>query len=177
MRKNQLMVEITIEECRKKAKLWHAQKDSWHFHVLAPHCAFNTRRDTHALVLENRTVNRTYVVFSDDKFVKVSQELVKLLHGDRILDKDKATTSRGSEKIQVVLQKASESNQGNLAWHHHMLFPDCIFNEHRGKWNIVFEDKQDDSVVEILYDVEPVDDLRLIEVLYFHQTDPSFRDT
>lgn len=129
------------------------------------------------MVLENRTVNRTYVVFSDDKFVKVSQELVRLLHGDRILDKYGATTSRGSEKIQVVLRKARELSQRNLGWHHHMLFPDCVFNKHSGKWNIVFEDLQDDSMVEVLYDVEPVDDLRLIEVLYFHQTDPSFRDT
>ena len=171
------MIEITIEECRKKAKLWHAQKDSWHFHVLAPQCAFNTRRDNYALVLENRTDIRTYVVFSESEFVKVSQELVKLLHGDRILDKDEAKASRGSEKIQAVLRRARELNQRNLAWHHHMLFPDCVFNKHSGKWNIVFEDKQDESVVEIVYDVEPVDDLRLIEVLYFHRTDPSFRDT
>ncbi len=170
------MIEISIEEVRKKARLWHAQKEDWHFHVLAPHCSFNTRRDKYALVLENRTNNRTYVVFSNDKFVKVSQELVKLLHGDRILDKEKATTARGSEKMQVVLQKARDLNQRNRSWHHHMLFPDCIFNEHRGKWNIAFEEDEEDTIVEILYDEQPVDDLRLIEVLYFRQADPSFRD-
>ena len=53
-------------------------------------------------------------------------------------------------------------------------FPDCIFNGHGGKWNITFEDKENDTIIEALYDEEPVDDLRLIEVLFFQQTDPSF---
>ena len=50
-----------------------------------------------------------------------------------------------------------------------------MFNEHKGKWNIVFEDKENSDVIEVLYDEEPVDDLRSIEVLYSEQIAHSFR--
>ena len=167
------MIEVTIEEVQEKARLWQAQGKKWHFHMLTPDCIFNERNDKQAFVLENSTDSQTYVVYSDRPYVKADQELVKMLHGDKILDRDKGTTNSSNERMQVVLQRAQELNERNIPWHHHMLFPDCIFNEHKGKWNIVFEDKENSEVIEALYDEEPVDDLRSIEVLYFEQTCPS----
>ena len=167
------MEEMTLAEVLEKAKLWQAQEKSWHFHVLAPDCVFNERRDQYALVLENRTDNQTYVLYGADNYAQVSQVLVKMLHGESILDKNKGTTSSGHEKMRTILQKAQEFNREHVPWHHHMLFPDCIFNKHQGWWNIVFEDKDKGEVSEVLYDQEPVDDLRSIELLYFEQTYPS----
>jgi len=163
------MKKITIEEVQEKVRLWQAQGKKWHFHMLTPDCIFNERDDKHAFVLENSTDNRTYVVYSDKPYVEADQELVKMLHGDRILDRGEETTSSSNERMQVILQKAQELDERDIPWHHHLLFPDCIFNEHRGKWNIVFEDKENGEVIEVLYDEEPVDDLRSIEVLYSEQ--------
>ena len=169
------MIEVTIEEVQEKARLWQAQGKRWHFHMLTPDCIFSERDDKHAFVLENSTDSQTYVVYSDKPYIKVDQELVKMLHGDKILDRDKGTTDSSNERMQVILQRAQELNERSIPWHHHMLFPDCMFNEHKGKWNIVFEDKENSDVIEVLYDEEPVDDLRSIEVLYFEQIAHSFR--
>ena len=139
--------------------------------MLTTACVFNERRDKHAFVLENRTDNQTYVVYSDEPHVAADQELVVMLHGDTILDRELGTSS-SNEKMQTVLEKAQDLNERNIPWHHHMLFPDCIFNQHQGRWTILFEDErtgEEDKTIEILYDEEPVDDLRSIEVLYFEQ--------
>jgi len=161
------MKEITIEQVQEQARLWQAQGKRWHFHMFTPNCVFNERRDKYAFVLENRTDDQTYVVYSDEPHVEADRELVKMLHGDAILDRDRGTTSSGNEKMQIILQRASDLNERNIPWHHHMLFPDCLFNQHQGQWNIVFEGQ--DTVVEVLYDKEPVDDLTSIEVLYAEQ--------
>jgi hypothetical protein len=55
-----------------------------------------------------------------------------------------------------------------------MLFPDCIFNQHPGKWNIVLEGKGDSQVINVLYDEEPLEDLQQLEIAYFKEIDPSF---
>lgn len=168
------MKEITLETGRSKAREWHAEGKSWHFHALAPDCIFNEREGQYTLLLENHTDNQVFAVYSAGDFVKVSQELVKLLHGAKILDKEAAQTTSNEEAIQSVLARAAEIRRTGGCWHHHMLFPDCVLNQHAGKWNIVFEDPETDQSTEILYDEQPVADLRRIEVAYFEQADPSF---
>jgi hypothetical protein len=48
-----------------------------------------------------------------------------------------------------------------------------VFNEHEGKWTIVFEDGTAEHIPELVYDDEPVDDLRRIEILFFEQARPD----
>ena len=100
------MKEATIEKVQEKARLWQAQGKRWHFHMLTPGCVFNERRAKHAFVLENRTDHQTYVVYSDEPHMEADRELVRMLHGDTILDRDQGTTSSGNEKMQIVLQRA-----------------------------------------------------------------------
>ena len=161
------MQETTIEAVRRKARSWQAQGKAWHFHMLTPGCVFNEHQDRHAFVLENTTDGETYVVYSDEPYLEADRELVMMLHGDRILDRDEGATDSGREDMQAVLQRAKELNRNGLFWHHHMLFPDCVFNAHKGKWNIFFEDEDRDEVIEVLYDEEPVGDLRRVEILFW----------
>jgi hypothetical protein len=163
------MEECSLETVVEKAKSWQAQGKSWHFHLLTPDCVFNTRRHGYALVLENETDGQTYVAYSDQSPMEVDHELVILLHGDEILAEEKITSAPTNEQMQFILKSARELNGREIPWHHHMLPPACIFNSHKGQWNIFFEDKKDDKVVEALYDGEPVDDIRQIEVLFFAQ--------
>jgi len=147
---------------------------SWHFHMLTPGCSLNERDDKHALVLENRTDEQTWVVYSDHEQVKLGQALVRMLHGDTILDKKKASGSQTDRDLSAILKRLEGLNQADDAWHHHMLFPDCVFNSHPGKWTILIEDESNGETIELLYDEEPVDNLRQIEIRYFGQADPDF---
>jgi len=165
----EMMKETTIEEVEKKASLWQSQGKRWHFHMLTPDCTFNKRNDKHAFVLENRTDNETYAVYSDKRYMETGQKLVKMIHGDKILGKSKENAGSTNENIKTILKKAKELTEKGVQWHHHMLFPDCIFNKHPGKWNITFEDRENNSIIEALYDKEPVNDLREIEILYYKQ--------
>ena len=64
---------------------------------------------------------------------------------------------------------ANKLNSKDKNWHHHMLFPKCVLNKQPGKWNIVFEDPETKQITEVIYDHEPKEDLRKIEVLYYSQ--------
>jgi len=161
--------ECTIETVRKKAALWHAEGKEWHIHMLSPNCVFNEHSDQHAFVLENRTDQQTYIVYSDEPQIEADHALVILLHGDQILDKEKITMDPTNAQMQVILQRCREFNQRKILWHHHILFPDCIFNQQKGKWTIFFENNENNEVVEVLYNEQPVDDLRQIEILFFER--------
>ena len=165
------MEECGLETVIKKAKLWQAQGKSWHFHLLTPDCVFNTRRHGYALALENETDGQAYVAYSDQSPMEADHELVILLYGDEILAEDKITSAPTNEQMQLILKRARELNERKISWHHHVLSPACIFNSHKGQWNIFFEDKRENEVVEAVYDGEPVDDIRQIEILFFAQED------
>lgn len=163
------MKETTIEDVLSKAESWHAQGMSWHIHMLTPSCVFNERTDKHAFVLENGTLGEAYVVYSDEPHTEADQKLLFMIHGDDILDEEKGATDSSNLKMQIIIEKARRLNEAGLPWHHHMLFPDCVFNKHEGKWSIAFESEADGEFLEVLYDEEPVDDLRRIEILFFEK--------
>jgi hypothetical protein len=99
----------------------------------------------------------------------LGQRLVTMMYGDEILDQGTGSTESSSEHMRSVLRKAKEFNERGVYWHSHLLFPDCAFNKHKGKWNIVFECKATGDFEEVLFDDNPVDDLNRIEILYYEQ--------
>lgn len=165
----------TRDEIVEMARCCHIEGKRWHFHILAPDCCYNERRGSYALVLENRTDDRTLIAYGNDPFVSISQELVTLLHGKKVLDKDLWSNRSNNPSFETVLERARALSRRNIFWHHHLFFPDCVLNDHGGKWNIVFEDPENHEILETQYDDEPIDDLARLEVLYFSQTNPSSR--
>ena len=163
------MQESNFEEIEKLAKELHSQGKKWHFHMLTSDCIFNTNKSKHAFVFENTSENKNYVIYSDKRNMELGQKLVKLIHGDKILKKESSPNQSPNPTIKKVLDRAQQLNQKGILWHHHMFFPDCIFNEHKGKWVLVFEDPESQEKIELIYDKEPLDDLREIELLYYAQ--------
>lgn len=52
-----------------------------------------------------------------------------------------------------------------------MLFPDCTFNKHKGKWAIIFEDAERGEILYSISTTEPKDDLKHIETAFYAQKD------
>ncbi|UCG95669.1 MAG: hypothetical protein JSV92_01305 [archaeon] len=161
------MQEITIGEIMGKAKELQEQGKKWHFHMLTPDCMFN-ESGKNAFVLENESDSESYVVYSDKRYMEQGQVLVRMLHGKEILGK-KEIRKGESREVKEILERARDYNSGGVHWHHHMLFPNCIYNKHRGKWCIVFEDKEKNRIIESVTDYEPSESLRKIEVLFYAQ--------
>lgn len=163
------MKQLTIAQIEVKAQKLHKQGKNWHFHMLTPNCRLNTKSQ-HAFVLENSTDNQIFVAFSQKPQMKLGQKLVKLLHGDQVVQNKSSTPLAPSNpKVKQILKRARELNSQGKFWHHHMLFPDCIFNQHEGRWTIYFEDQENNRVIESVSEDEPKDNLQQIETLYYQQ--------
>lgn len=162
------MQEITIEKVMEKAKAFQKEGKKWHFHMLTPDCMFNQRKDKQAFILENQSDGEVFVVYSDKRYMEEGQTLVKMLHGEKIVGQE-AGSQEEHPNLKIIIEKAKRFNEQGIHWHHHTLFPECIFNKHKGKWCLVFEDKEEGKVIEATYDDEPKQDLSKIEVLYYAQ--------
>ena len=135
----------------------------WHSHVLSPGCDHNPFVDQYALVIEDDGDGIAYVAPSQG-FPEADKDLVKILHGDDILDA-KAVAPGGSGAGSALLRRVRDLDARRVAWHHHMHFPGCVLSAHRGKWAISIESGEG-SFSEAYAD-EPIDVLRELEVLYF----------
>ncbi len=164
------MKTATIDQIIQKAKECAANKKKWHFHILTPECLLNDQ-DDFALVMENTTDQECFVCRSNEPFMNVGKELVQLLHKSVVLGEshERKAKSLVSEQVPKILSRAKELNTVGIAWHHHMLFPDCQYNQHKGQWTILFEDKQKVETIESITNEEPKDDLPYIEELFYQQ--------
>lgn len=163
-------MQITsIEEIKRHAEHCSINGDSWHFHILTPQCQLNTE-DKYSLILENTTSNKTLVCYSEVPYMNIGKELVQLLHGKDVMKNQKEKKEQPpSSGVEKLLARAKELNKQGKFWHHHMLFPHCLFNKYKGKWTIVFEDKERNEKIESITDREPKTDLQYIENLFYSQ--------
>ena len=168
------MKNTTINQIIEAVKKLSDEKKRWHFHILTPECQLNDE-DNYALVLENTSDNEALVCYSDEPYMDVGKELVKLLHGEDVVadNKQKPKEAEPSAQVKRILQRAKQLNKTGKSWHHHMLFPNCRFNKHQDKWTIIFEDKETGEVIESVSDDEPKNDLQHIETLFYQQKKAS----
>jgi len=164
-----MVANKSVEEIRDLAEQLAAAGKKWHFHILTPECQLNESKD-YALILENSSDGEDYVCHSGKPYMGVGQELVKLLHGDDVIKAAKAEKPQPpSEAVEKLLKRARALMDKGIFWHHHTLFPDCRFNQHKGKWVIMFEDQERGEVIESVSDSEPKSDLQQIEGLFYSQ--------
>jgi len=164
------MKNVKVTQIRELANKYSASSKKWHFHILTPECQLN-EKDKYALVLENISDSEIFVCYSDEPYMDIGKELVKLLHGNDVVKdgKESVQSSEQSNQIKKILDRAKQLNESGKSWHHHVLFPDCRFNKHSGKWTIFFEDKETNKIFESISDEEPKNDLRHIETLFYQQ--------
>ena len=162
------MIKVSKEKIEKKALQFTKKGMSWHFHMLTSACQLN-ESGRFAFILENSTDSEVFVTYSDAPYMDLGKKLVKLLHKGVLDKKSKAIRPKISHGAKKIITRAKKLNQQGKFWHHHMLFPDCIFND-SGKWLIVLEDQETGQVLRAVSDKEPTADLKEIEVLYYQQT-------
>ncbi|MCB4769683.1 hypothetical protein LGR54_13785 [Ancylobacter sp. Lp-2] len=156
---------IALEDCLGLVEGFIAAGKKWHSHVLSPGCAFNPYPTLYAIVVEDDAEHVAYIAPSDG-FPEVDKQFVKMLHGDDILD---ATAAAAEDPAAVagsaLLKRLREIDAQGVHWHHHMNFPDCALNPHRGHWALTVE--SDAGTFSESYHDEPKAVLREIEVMYF----------
>jgi len=164
------MKQVTINQIKQKAEELTSAGKKWHFHILTPECQLNDE-SSYTLILENTSDNESLICRSEEPYMDVGKELVKLLHGDDVVKNDNQETkvSKLSLQVQRILKKAKQLNDAAKSWHHHLLFPGCRFNKRQGKWTIIFEDKETGEIIESVSEQEPKCALQHIETLFYQQ--------
>lgn len=153
---------IALGECLSLAQGLQAAGKKWHSHVLSPGCHHNPYPEAYAIVIEDDTDTIAYMAKGDATFPAVDKDLVRMLHGDDILEASAVTANPPRTLLIDHLHRLQERG---LPWHHHMHFPSCTFNPHPGQWSISVE--APDCFMSEAYADEPADVLRQVEVLYF----------
>ncbi len=134
---------------------------------MSPDCFLN-ENSRYAFVLECADKNIALVHLSDQPEKSLAAELSPLLHGSDVMD---ATSTQKqytpSGIVAQMSQRAQELNDKSIEWHHHMLFPDCMFNTHAPNHVLMLEDSSTGEAIISITEYDPIDDLKQIENLYF----------
>lgn len=166
------MKSASVEEIVTTAEELNAKHSPWHFHLLTPVCLINNAVE-YALILEDSSAHETFVCYSARPFANVGKQLVTLLHGRQVVDQVKpAAKTKPSPAVEKIIERAKAITGQKILWHHHLFFPDCIYNPHPGKWTLTLEDPQNKYVLESVTNTEPQADLQLIEPLFYAQKKP-----
>jgi hypothetical protein len=156
---------IAFGDCLALGESLRDAGKNWHSHVLSPACLHNPFGAHYAIVVEDDTEGIAYIAAGATEFPEVDKQLVKMLHGDDILDPAKTTGGAEAAKSSLLLAHIMALQSKGLHWHHHMHFPSCAFNPHPGKWSISVE--ADVYLFSESFAEEPVNILREVEVIYF----------
>lgn len=163
------MQEASVDEIRRHAARYVKDKKKWHFHILTPECQLNDQK-SYALIIENGTDNEVFICYSEKPYMDIGRELVQLLHGNDVIKKEgEEHKNPPSQDVKKLLKRAGELINKGKFWHHHMLFPYCRYNKYKNKWTIIFEDKENNEIIESVTDSEPKNDLQYIEALFYSQ--------
>ncbi len=70
-------------------------------------------------------------------------------------------------EINQIIKTAKLLNKENKKWHYHMLGKDCIFNDEKGKFNIIFEIEKTNEVLFSIFNEKPLlDSKKLADMMY-----------
>ena len=93
--------------------------------------------------------------------------LLKLSYGEKVFEE--VDLKEQNPNFNLIEQKAKQLNGKKIPWHHHLLFPQCIFNAHKGEWCIFFEDPETREETSCFFKNEPKNQLARIEKLFYEQ--------
>jgi hypothetical protein len=150
----------------KTAKTFADNGADWHFHILTPDCILNEKKEF-AVIIEDNTNNTAAVCYFKEKPMSLGKEMLELLMGKDFIKKESDVAAPSSAKLTALLERISSLNNKKQFWHHHMLFPNCIFNKEKGKWNIILEDKGE--LLSYTSTHKPKAELAMVEKLFYSQ--------
>ena len=146
----------------RKAGRWQRGGQEWHFHLLSPGCLFNPTK-THELFLESK--RGAFVVKSHRSLTGIGRVLSHLLHSSRL----RVSVSPRNPTMSKLLDRVEHLTSKRIKWHHHVLFPHCMFNKRWGKWTIAFEDPLNNKITEVVYPNYPEADVAKLEKAFYLQ--------
>ncbi len=151
---------LTFEELGQKAREIAARGGTGHIHTTVPGCAIagSPRR---AIVLEDGDEGRAYAFLDDAPIEGRAKPLAVLLHGADSVPGDAEELEPASAEVRRMASRF-EAGRG----HFHILGPSCLFNAHRGRWTILFEDEEL-GPLESVTDERPLNDIRVVERLIY----------
>lgn len=162
-------VKLSLDQIQAQAYDLSQEKRGWHFHILTKDCLLNQSGE-HVFLLESHDNEEVFVHYCSEKPVEVGKKLAKLLHGEDIVrDNPLKESIEMPDAVAEIINRAKALNTACIAWHHHLLFPGCVFNRHAGKWTLIFEDPENRQILENVSDAEPRFELQEIETLFYEQ--------
>ncbi|MFA7253242.1 MAG: hypothetical protein WC107_01665 [Patescibacteria group bacterium] len=168
------MTQITELEIEELAKEYKKKGKKWHFHILTPDCRLNQSNDF-VMMLENTTDDESFVLYSTKPLTELGKNLLKLLYEEDMIRDSSVAQNENNEytelapEVQAMIDRAKELNKQGKFWHHHMFFPECMFNQDKGKWTIIFEDTEKGEIMRSVSLEEPRSELKHIEALFYNQ--------
>ncbi len=168
------MTDVSAERLLEIGRELHADGERWHNHVLSADCELNPRTQP-AMVVEASDRDVVYVTYSDEPMMDVGRALATMVHGDDPLERGadgaaQADLQPDSPMVAEMMERARSLSDRGQHWHHHVLFPECVFNPHPGAWTLVFEDPETLETLESVTPERPAHDIRVTETLFFSQT-------
>jgi hypothetical protein len=155
---------IPMDQCIGLAESLQSQSRPWHSHAIWPGC-LESPYPNFAVVIEDPVSGRSFISPSES-FPEVDKVLVRMLHGDAILNPVREKGASDAPVESKVLDVVRAAVARGADWHHHMCFPDCVFNPEPGKWTISVE--SEDQTSSESWDQEPFDVLWELEILCFY---------
>ena len=168
------MTEVSAERLLEIGRELQASGERWHNHVLSADCELN-RRTQPALVVEASDRELVYVAYSDEPMMDVGRALATMVHGADPLARSRAGEAEiemhpDSPAVVEMMTRARDLSERGQHWHHHILFPECVFNAHPGQWTLLFEDPETRETLESVTSDRPARDIQVTETLFFSQT-------
>jgi len=167
------MIEVSAERLLEIGRELAASGERWHNHVLSPDCKLNERQQS-ALIVEASDRAEVYVAYSDESMMDVGRAIATMVHGEDPLaaagDDSAHELEADSAAVADMMRRAGDLVARGIHWHHHILFPECVFNPHPGDWTLVFEDPETGETLESVTADKPEKDIRVTETLFFSQT-------
>lgn len=162
------MKAMIKKDLMEYAKRLSKNKKPWHFHILSSTCILNEQKRGFKLMLEDEEAKEIFFVNCEKKPNEEGKELLQLLYGKDILEETKKAIEK-NETSEEILRRVKDYTKEKIEWHHHMLFPQCIFNKRKGMWCILFEDPKNGECLQSYSEVEPREYLKNIESYFFSQ--------
>jgi hypothetical protein len=167
------MIEVSAERLLEISRELAAAGERFHNHVLSSDCKLNVRQQC-ALIVEASDREEVYVTYSDEPMMDVGRTIATLVHGEDPLAAAGADSGEDvqAESVAVaeMMRRAEDLVERGIHWHHHILFPECVFNPHPGDWTLVFEDPESGETLESVTTDKPEEDIRVTETMFFSQT-------
>ncbi len=163
------ITEVTQDRLLELGTELTASGEKWHPHVLSSDCRLNDR-PLCGLILEASDRAEVFASYSEEPMMETARSLATLAHGEDAVQEDPDPDSDASPKVAEMMRRAKTLSGRGRHWHHHVLFPECIFNAHPGEWTIVFEDPDTGETLESVTAHHPAQDIQVTETMFFAQS-------